>query len=31
MLPHQAVMRSLTFMDQEVIPALHAVALQPYA
>ena len=30
-LPHQAVMRSLTLLGQEVIPALHAVALQPYA
>jgi alkanesulfonate monooxygenase SsuD/methylene tetrahydromethanopterin reductase-like flavin-dependent oxidoreductase (luciferase family) len=30
-IPHQAVMRSLALLGQEVIPALHEVALQPYA
>jgi hypothetical protein len=30
-LPHQAVLRSLTLLGQEVIPALHTVPLQPYA
>jgi hypothetical protein len=29
-IPHQAVMRSLALLGQEVIPALHEVALQPY-
>ena len=27
----EAVMRSLTLLGQEVLPALHAVALHPYA
>jgi hypothetical protein len=30
-LPHEAVMRSITLLGQEVIPALHEVALEPYA
>ncbi len=30
-LSHQAVMRSLALLGQEVIPALHEVALRPYA
>ena len=30
-IPHQTVMRSLALLGQEVIPALHEVALQPYA
>lgn len=30
-LPHPVVLRSLTLLGQEVIPALHTVPLQPYA
>lgn len=30
-IPHQDVMRSIALLGQEVIPALHEVALQPYA
>jgi alkanesulfonate monooxygenase SsuD/methylene tetrahydromethanopterin reductase-like flavin-dependent oxidoreductase (luciferase family) len=30
-IPHQAVMRSIALLGQEVIPALHEVGLQPYA
>jgi len=30
-LPHTEVMRSLALLGQEVVPALHEVALQPYA
>jgi hypothetical protein len=30
-IPHTEVMRSLALLGQEVVPALHAVALQPYA
>jgi len=30
-IPHKAVMRSLMLLGQEVLPALHVVALHPYA
>ncbi len=30
LMPHQDVMRSIELLGQEVIPALHAIQLQPY-
>ena len=30
-IPHTEVMRSLALLGQAVVPALHEVALQPYA
>jgi len=30
-MPHKDVMRSIELLGKEVVPALHEIALQPYA